>query len=71
LLDETQVPLDRSFFATDIRGSQSFDLELSWVSINELDNLVVYPGNAGELLRDLLEDPRSGVRHLVYRETGR
>ncbi|MGI6621193.1 MAG: NUDIX hydrolase [Bacillota bacterium] len=69
LLDESQLPHDR-FLVTDIRGDQSFQLEFAWLSISEIEKAKVYPGNAGELLRDLLKDPASGVRHLVYRESG-
>ncbi len=70
LKDETQIPFDRSFFATDEHDSRVFDLEFSWVSIGEIGDVEVYPANARELLRELLKDPCSGVRHFVYRQGG-
>ncbi|HAF66803.1 MAG TPA: DNA mismatch repair protein MutT [Clostridiales bacterium UBA9857] len=68
LLDESQFPPDRSFLVTDIRGGQSFKMQFFWVGISEIEKIKVHPENAGEMLRELLSYPWSGVRHFVYRD---
>jgi 8-oxo-dGTP pyrophosphatase MutT (NUDIX family) len=64
LRDETQIPLDKSFFATDELGYKEVGLEFSWMSIAGIGDVEVYPANAKQLLRSY----NSGIEHFVYKE---
>ncbi len=64
LLDETQVPQDGSFLARESFDGKTFDLEFSWVSMEEIDTILLYPPLAKQLLFNLDD----GVQHFVYRE---
>jgi len=43
-------------------------MQFFWVGISEIEKIKVHPENAGEMLRELLSYPWSGVRHFVYRD---
>lgn len=64
LRDETQIPLDRSFFAIDEWGEEKAKLEFSWVSLERIAELELYPVNA----KELLESYTSEVRHFVFKQ---
>ena len=66
LLDESQIPLEGSFIARESFDGRVFDLEFSWVSMDDLDAILLYPPVAKELLRRL----DGGVEHFVYKELG-
>lgn len=65
LMDNTQIPLDGSFIARESFDGKTFDLEFSWIPIEEIDSIELYPPIAKELLLHL-ED---GVKHFVYKES--
>jgi ADP-ribose pyrophosphatase YjhB (NUDIX family) len=64
LVDDTQIPLDGSFIARESFDGRTFDLEFSWIAIDEIDTILLYPPIAKQLLLDL----DGGVQHFVYRE---
>ncbi|MDO9084695.1 MAG: NUDIX hydrolase [Anaerolineaceae bacterium] len=64
LLDETQVPMDGSFLARESFDGKTFDLEFSWIAIDDIDTILLYPPIAKQLLHNL----DGGVQHFVYRE---
>lgn len=64
LKDESQLPLDRSFFAVDEWGTGKAELEFSWINMDRIAELELYPVNA----KDLLKHYSSEVRHFVYKE---
>ena len=64
LVDETQIPPDGSFIARESFDGRIFDLEFSWIAIDEIDTILLYPPIAKQLLHDL----DGGVQHFVYRE---
>ena len=65
LLDESQIPLEGSFIARESFDGRIFDLEFSWIAIDEIDSILLYPPVAKELLRQL----DGGVEHFVYKES--
>ncbi len=64
LCDETQIPLDRTFYAYDELEQQRVHLEFSWIPLANLDSVLVYPVFLKEKLRPLTDE----VELLVYRE---
>lgn len=64
LCDETQIPLDRTFYAYDELEHQRVHLEFSWIPLAGLDAVTVYPVSLKEKLRHLAD----GVELLVFRE---
>lgn len=63
-IDESQLPLDRSFFAVDEWGTGKAEVEFSWINMDRIPELELYPVNA----KDLLKHYSSEVRHFVYKE---
>jgi hypothetical protein len=64
LLDESQIPLEGSFIARESFDGRIFDLEFSWIAMDDLDTILLYPPITKELLRKL----DGGVEHFVYKE---
>lgn len=64
LLVPDQIPLEGSFIAKESFDGKTFDLEFSWISINEIDSILLYPPVAKKLLLELDGD----VQHFVYKE---
>jgi ADP-ribose pyrophosphatase YjhB (NUDIX family) len=64
LVNETQIPLDGSFLARESFDGKTFDLEFSWIAIDDIDTILLYPPIARQLLHNL----EGGVQHFVYRE---
>lgn len=62
--DETQIPLDRSFFAKDELENVKVDLEFSWIDIGELTDIELHPTNAKELMKNYTPE----IKHFVYKE---
>jgi ADP-ribose pyrophosphatase YjhB (NUDIX family) len=65
LKDELQIPMEGSFIARESFDGRVFDLEFSWISIDEIDSILLYPPVAKELLHRL----DGGVEHFVYKES--
>ena len=64
LCDETQIPLDRTFYAYDELDHQRVHLEFSWIPLADLDTVTVYP----VILKEMLRHPSDGVELFVYRQ---
>jgi ADP-ribose pyrophosphatase YjhB (NUDIX family) len=64
LQDDTQIPLEGSFLASESFDGKTFELEFAWISLSALDSITLYPPIAKELLQQL----DGGVEHFVYRE---
>lgn len=65
LEDETQIPLDKNFFATDEMENETVSLEFLWINIAGIEDVEIYPVNTKQLLRNY----NSGIEHFVYKET--
>ncbi len=64
LCNENQIPLEGTFPAYDDFGNKRNDLEFSWIDLNEINNLMVYPTNIKE---DLLSLPKE-LKYFVYQQ---
>jgi hypothetical protein len=64
LKDKAQIPLDGMFMGDERIEGRDFKIEFHWISIDELNQIEVYPKNIACLLK--LHD--DGVQHFVYRE---
>jgi len=64
LIDETQIPLDRSFFSKDELENTKVDLEFSLIDIDKLADLEVYPVNAKEMMKDYSTE----IKHFIFKE---
>ena len=64
LKDESQIPLEGSFFASESFEGRTFDLEFCWIPVTELESIMLYPPTA----KDLLKRPDGGVEHFIYKE---
>jgi ADP-ribose pyrophosphatase YjhB (NUDIX family) len=64
LADETQIPLEGSFWARDTLGAERFDLEFRWVDLADLGSIELYPPNTKDKLARLPEQ----VEHFIYIE---
>ena len=64
LQDESQIPLDGTFLASESFDGQTFDLEFSWIALSGLNSIILYPPIAKELMQKL----DGGVEHFVYKE---
>lgn len=64
LYNENQIPLEGTFPAYDDFGNKRTDLEFSWIDLNEINNLMVYPTNIKE---DLLSLPKE-LKYFVYKQ---
>lgn len=64
LTDLTQIPLSGSFFGVDEFLNKRVDLEFSWISLNDINDIVLYPVEA----KEKLSNPLGEVEHFIYRE---
>ena len=58
------IPQSGSFRAKESLEGRNFALDFTWIPLEEVKNIKLYPTNCAELL-DCLDD---GVQHFVYRE---
>lgn len=65
LTDETQIPLDGVFVGDEQIEGKNFKMEFYWQSVENLNQIEVYPTNIPELMKRYHE----GVQHFVYKET--
>ena len=63
LTDETQIPLSGSFWALDECGGERVDLEMCWISLEEIAQQTLYPAEAKPYLLHL----PSEIVHIVHR----
>ena len=63
-LQEDDLPREGSFLGKEQMEGRDFSMEFHWVPLEGMENRLVYPTNAVELLPKLDE----GVQHFVYRE---
>lgn len=64
LKDESQIPLDRSFFAIDEWGNEQAKLEFSWIPLDQIAEIELYPIDA----KQLLQAYSSEIKHFVYKQ---
>ncbi len=64
LIDETQIPLNGSFSATDELGNERIDLDMCWIPRDDIPNITVYPAEAKAYLMDLPNE----IVHFVHKE---
>ena len=64
LHDENQIPLEGSFPTYDDFGIIRNDLEFTWIDLNDINNLVVYPTNIKEELKLLPKE----LKYFVYKQ---
>ena len=58
------IPMDGSFYGIEQLEDKTFKLEFSWIDINDLHEIEVYPIEAKEYLLSNTSD----VQHFVYKE---
>ena len=64
LLDESQIPLDGTFKAFDKMGNERINLEMSWIPISKLHNMIVYPKEIKEHIFNLPDE----IVYFVHKE---
>lgn len=64
LAENTNIPLNGSFWGTEKLEDKSFKLEFSWIDIKDLEAIELYPIEAKKYLTEGL----SQVKHFVYKE---
>lgn len=64
LLDDKCIPLEGAFWGTEQLEDGSFKLEFSWVDINRISDIELYPVDAKRLIAEGFQ----GVKHFVYKE---
>ena len=64
LCDETQLPLEGTFYGYDELGNARYEVEFAWVPLEQLDDIVVYPTEAKDHLLSLPD----GIVHFVHKE---
>ncbi len=64
LQNEAQISLEGSFYARDELDQQTINLELSWIPLEDLDRIEVYPTHAKEKLKHLAD----AIEHWVYKQ---
>lgn len=64
LYNEQQIPLDGTFEAIDDLGNKRNDLDFSWISLSEMNNIKVSPSN---IKNDLISLPKQ-IKYFVYKE---
>lgn len=64
LKDEAKIPLDHSFFAIDEWGNEQAKLEFSWISLDQIADIELYPLDTKELLQAY----SSEIKHFVYKQ---
>lgn len=64
LTDEKCIPLDNTFFGVEKLNDVAFKLEFSWVDIDKISEIELYPVQAKKLLSEGL----GSVNHFIYRE---
>ena len=64
LCDQTQIPLNGTFRAVDEILNERVDLEFTWISLSQLNQIKLYPPNITE---NLLSLPNH-IQHFIYKE---
>lgn len=65
LCDESQIPLDGTFKAYDEMGNVRLDLDMCWISLDDLFNIKLYPLEAKEYIISLPES----IVYFVHKES--
>lgn len=63
-LDNADIPADGTLMARESLEGRAFDIEFRWIPLDSIENILIYPTNA----KDLLKRPADGVQHFVYNE---
>lgn len=64
LTDETQLPLQGSFKATDELGHERIDLDMCWIHQKDIPNITIYPTEAKPHIINIPNE----IVHFVYKE---
>ena len=64
LIDETQIPLGGIFKAIDELGNERINLDMCWVNLDDVPNIIVYPTEAKEHIISLPDE----IVHFVHKE---
>jgi ADP-ribose pyrophosphatase YjhB (NUDIX family) len=64
LADDKCIPLEGKFWGTEQLENGSFKLEFSWVDINYISDIELYPVDTKRLITEGFH----GVKHFVYKE---
>ena len=64
LIDESQIRLDGSFKAIDELGNERMDLNMCWVSLKDIPNIMIYPTQVKEYIINIPDQ----VVHFIYKE---
>jgi len=64
LLNEEQIPLDGTFQAFDELGGQRIDLDFTWMPLDKLSQIKLYPEGISQHILSVPEHPL----HFVYRQ---
>lgn len=62
--DQSQIPQGGVFIGDEQLEGRDLRIEFHWVSLDEIENIEVYPTNTNELIKKLDD----GVQHFVHRE---
>lgn len=62
--DQSQIPQIDEFIGDEQLEGRDFKIEFHWISLDETENIEVYPTNTSELIKKLDD----GVQHFVYKE---
>ncbi len=58
------IPRSGSFKAKECLEGRNFDMDFTWIPLDEVKNILLYPTNCAQLLLN----PDKGVQHFVYKE---
>lgn len=64
LIDETQIPLEGVFSATDELDNTTVDVDFYWVTLAELKDILLYPPDIKEYILNVPEH----IVHFIYTE---
>jgi hypothetical protein len=64
LADDKCIPLEGEFWGTEQLEDGSFKLEFSWVDINNISDIELYPVDAKRLIAEGFQ----GLKHFLYKE---
>jgi ADP-ribose pyrophosphatase YjhB (NUDIX family) len=64
LIENTNIPLDGTFWGTEQLEDKSFKLEFSWINIKDIETIELYPIEAKKYLTEGLNQ----VEHFVYKQ---
>jgi len=64
LKDESQIPTDRNFKALDDLGNERFELNMSWIPLEDVPNMCIYP----QQVKTYIVNPPDKIVYFVSKE---